>query len=304
MTTTKEIHYEYLFSSDPNNGALNVSDTGSTFFVQYDTPIFVPPNKIGAPTIQCVDATIRHTTPNVSTLAGPTHRAAITFHGDGPLLVNVEVTFERGLYSVQEIEQAMWDAMESTGNLPVSAGGNAANLFEITVNQATGKARVVTRYQGIRIYIASAFPITPLTAGEANIFDLLGFAGDPDIQTTVFPAVVTPIIEVRQAFTASATGTLSQIESYHVHCDLVDDGMRINNTYDSTVANVFIDVEPQAQIQFRPFFPPTSTATSIVGQGRTNVRCWLTDEKGNLVDCNGETWSFRLRLVYELPFSV
>jgi hypothetical protein len=91
---------------------------------------------------------------------------------------------------------------------------------------------------------------------------------------------------------------LNQIDYFLIHSDLVSRGVRINNTYNQTIAQVLITATPGSQIVSTPFNPPHSQAPELIGAKRSRISFWLTDQSNNLVNTNNENWSARLVVRY------
>ena len=81
-------------------------------------------------------------------------------------------------------------------------------------------------------------------------------------------------------------------------------GIRFNNSYNQTVAQVLIDVAPGSQIVSTPFNPAKCNAQELAGSKRTNLRFWLTDDKQRNVNTNGEYFTARIVIHYMRPMII
>ena len=89
-----------------------------------------------------------------------------------------------------------------------------------------------------------------------------------------------------------------------MHSDLTNAGIRFNNNYNQTVAQVLIDVSPGSQITYKPFNPAVIASQELAGTIRNNIRVWLTDDKNRRVNTNNEYYSCRLVIKYLKPYIV
>ena len=101
-------------------------------------------------------------------------------------------------------------------------------------------------------------------------------------------------------YVANDVTRLNQISSFLVHCDLVFDGILINDTSSQVVIEVPIRQtdKPGDLIYYEPTHPTPLDARQLIGQRRTAVRAYITDNKLNLLDTKGFSWRFRIRISY------
>ena len=103
---------------------------------------------------------------------------------------------------------------------------------------------------------------------------------------------------------APNTAAFNQVNYFLIHSDLTNSGIRFNNNFNQTIAQVLIDVSPGSQIVSRPFNPARTMTQELAGAKRNNIRMWLTDDKDRRVDANGEYWSARVVSRYYKPFVI
>ena len=94
------------------------------------------------------------------------------------------------------------------------------------------------------------------------------------------------------------------VNYFLIHSDLTNKGIRFNNNYNQTIAQVLIDVSPGAQIISRPFNPARIPVGELVGAKRNNIRMWLTDDNDNRVFTNNEYWTARIVIRYLKPYII
>jgi len=86
----------YVFSSNPNQGALNLSADGSSFSVFLDTPIYIPQGVIDC-NIDVIAASIWNVSPNISAAFG--NNMFYFEHLGTPYVL----TIDDGLYSLAQL---------------------------------------------------------------------------------------------------------------------------------------------------------------------------------------------------------
>lgn len=264
MTDTHEI--PIIVSSDVAEGAQNKSADGSSFEVNLEDPIRIPTNASSVDII-VQEATIWWVIPNIITGVND------TFYIEHLTIPYVAV-LPQGLYDLS--------CLQSATEREVVAAGAPAGLFNFIPDQATQKVVLQINQAGTQI------DFTP-----ADTFrDILGF----DSQLVPVAPSVGFFAQV-----ADNTAAFNTIDFFLIHSDIVPRGIRLNNTYSQTIAQVLIDTPPGSQIVSRPFNPPPSPAWDLIGAIRKRVKFWLTDNNNNLVNTNNENWSARLLIKYTVP---
>jgi hypothetical protein len=154
----------------------------------------------------------------------------------------------------------------------------------MTPDDATQKVQIRFNYNNVSI---------DFTQGD-TFRDILGF------DSLVYgPYTSTPI-----NILAPDVAAFNQVNYFLIHSDLTNKGIRFNNNYSQTVAQVLIDVPPGSQIVSRPFNPAKISTQELAGTNRTNLRFWLTDDENRRVNTNGEYWSARIVIDYLKPFVI
>jgi hypothetical protein len=111
------------------------------------------------------------------------------------------------------------------------------------------------------------------------------------------PAIQTTGVQYERS---DQVASFNPVEFFLLHSSLVSTGLRINNVYNNTIAQVLIDVPPGSQIVSAPFNIPEIPAPELAGSDRKNIRFWLTDNNNNLVNTRSEFFSLRLIIHYSL----
>lgn len=265
-----------LASSDPDNGAANISADGSQFTVRLDDPISIPPDALNV-TLDVEGATIWWTVPNIKT--GINDKFYITTLNVGDVLTPYVVTIPQGLYDLIGLSQAIQRELSNLG-----AKINPENSVTLGSDASTQKVEIRLPYLGTSI------DFTPNDTFRV----ILGFDS-----AVIGPTVVAPAIVL-----ADNVAAFDSISYFLLHTDLVTQGIRINSEFSQTVAQVFIDEAPGSQVLFNPFNPARISVQELAGAKRSVMRFWLTDDKNNAVDTNGEYFSMRLSIRYLMPHTM
>lgn len=251
----------YFFSSSESLGAFERSALGSTFQVELDRPLRVPPSAINV-SIECVAANIWRTTPNIS------HEYDNDVLQFNDTLFNFKtIIIPKGVYGIgglnEEIERQMLDM------------GYPADTIVFGGNNSTQRATVT---------VAAGFQLVT-DPGFSNIAPTLGF-------TDGLPKIAGYSV-------ANEVAKLNRINEYLIHCNnLVQGGISINNKHDGILTEVQIDVLPGNLITYRPYIPYVIDGNHLKLGGIDHLEFRLTDEQDRLVDTNGETWSCSVMIKY------
>lgn len=271
-----------LVSSDPGQGALNVSADGSAFEIQLDDAIQVPDDALNV-NVSVEEATVWWVVPNVLTGINDT----FYIFGDDdstpavPKLFTVVVA--QGLYDLPGLNAAVQSGLEKLGARTLD-GVVPLSLINITSDDST--QRVVIRFN---------YPNVTVDFNQAQTMrDILGFQ----------PVVLGPFVSAPLNISATGVAALNTVNYFLIACDLVNTGIRFNNRYNQVISQVLIDVSPGSQIISRPFNPARSDASHLSGANRSNLRFRLTDDKLRPVNTNGEYWTARVVIRYQQPYVV
>jgi hypothetical protein len=261
-----------IVSSNPNNGAQNLSADGSSFEVNYqgESPTAIPAQAKDI-TVEVQGADIWWTVPNV--ISGVNDKFKLTDTGaDSGTVYTGTVTIAQGLYDLQGLANAIETQL-------VNAGA-AQGTISFSADTATQKVLITANFIGISIDFTIA----------DSVRNLLGFNSQ----------VLGPSASKPFTWIADNVAAFNQINYFLIHGDIADRGLPFNDDYSQVLAQVLIDVSPGSQITFNPFNPSKSFASRLRGQRRTTFRYWLTDDQNRLVNTAGEYWSARLVIRYQI----
>lgn len=274
MSFTIPEEISMIVSSDPINGATNISPDGSYFEVQLQDGLKVPKDVLNV-NISVEEATIWWSVPNIIT--GENDKIYISGPDTLDVVQNYVLTLPQGLYDLAGINEAIARELEAAG-----AKIDPEPLITLSPDEATQRVQIRFNYATVSIDFTQ--PDTPRI--------ILGF--DAQVYT---PVPTNPIL-------APNVAAFNRVNYFLIHSDLTNKGIRFNNNYNQTIGQVLIDVAPGSQIVSRPFNPAKINAPELAGSTRTNLRFWLTDDEDRRVNTNNEYWSARIVIRYLRPFVV
>lgn len=279
MLVPEEINI--LVTSDPKQGAQNVTPYGSRFKIKLEQPIEIPKTALNV-TLSVEESTIWWTVPNILTglndklyVTGPTQA--------NPAIIQTEVlTIPLGLYDASGLNETVQNLLTNAG-FQITDGVPAVSkpIFTITTDEATSRILIRFEYSTVRL------DFTPNDTPR----DILGLNAE-----AYGPYVLTPY-----NLPAPNVAQFNTVNYFLIHSDLVQDGLRINNSYNQTIAQVLIDVAPGSQIVSKPFNPARISCDRLAGSSIDSFNVWLTDDAQREVNTNGEYYTARIRIAYQHP---
>ena len=93
----------------------------------------------------------------------------------------------------------------------------------------------------------------------------------------------------------------NQINTFLIHSDIVQNGIRINGEFSNIIDEVLIDESPGSQLTQKNFVPTRVPANNLIGGKLKSIGMWLTSNTNELVNCSGEFWTCLLVIRYTLP---
>ena len=274
MSFTIPEEISMIVSSDPTNGASNISPDGSYFEVQLQDGLSVPKDALNV-NISVEEATVWWSVPNVIT--GENDKLYITGPDTLDVLQNFVLTIPQGLYDLTGINEAMARELEAAG-----AKIDPEPLITFSPDEATQRVQMRFNYGTVSIDFTQTDTPRVILGFDAQVYS---------------PVPTNPIL-------APNVAAFNRINFFLIHSDMTNKGIRFNNNYNQTIGQVLIDVAPGSQIVSRPFNPAKINAPELAGTTRTNLRFWLTDDEDRRVNTNNEYWSARIVINYLRPFVV
>ena len=274
MIVPEEINL--VVTSSANAGASNRSPDGSYFEVYLNEAIEVPKEAMAC-TLSVQAATVWWTVPNIIT--GVNDKLYITGPNVSDVGTNFVITLPKGLYDLNGMNQAILRELENA-----DAKISPAPLIVLTADESTSKVEIRFNYTTVSL------DFTQLQTFR----EILGFNS----------TVVGPFPGAPQTVVAPNVAAFNQLNYFLIHSDLTNRGIRVNDKFTQTIAQVAIDVPPGSQITYQPLNLPTISVNSLIGAKKTVLKFWLTDENNNRVDTNGENWSAQIVIKYLRPFVI
>ncbi len=257
-----------IATSSEAAGAVNITNNGSSFEILLADPIIMPDNLSNC-SVQVDEATVWWTIPNISAALG-NNLVYVSYSGAPHTL-----TIPDGLYSITDLSSAIdREFLAATG---------VAGVISLAPDNATQKVTIAISPGGVA---------TQIDFTQANtIRDIIGF------NSQLVPPAPTAVTYSQLGDNVAA---FNSIEFFLLHSDIVGQGIRVNEVFTQTIAQILIDVPPGSQIVSREYNPPKSDALGLQGTTIDRIRFWLTDQNNNLVDTHGEHFSCRIVIKYTL----
>lgn len=263
----------FIISSNPENGASNVSADGHYFEINLEDALQIPTEALNV-NLSVQESTIWWTIPNIVT--GQNDKLYITGPNKSDISTNFVITIPQGLYDLTGLNQTIQRELESA-NAKIAPDP----LISITGDEATQKVEI--RFN----YTATSIDFTQ----SNTIREIIGFNSE----------VVGPFVTIPNTVLAPNVANFNTVNYFLIHSDLVGRGIRFNKEYNQTIAQVLIDTSPGSQIVSKPFNPSKINCQELAGSTRKKLRFWLTDDKNRPVNTNNEYYSARIVIDYLLP---
>ena len=259
----------YLFSSDPDNGAYNISATGNRFSVSFNPPLSFDNNATRL-RLELLETELYYTNPNVNST---NNRLTITTHDINGVSMIYNVVVPTGLYELTALNTAI-------KNILVVAGANP-NLISFVSNNS--KSRVVMTLIGdTRVDFSEQF----------SIGYLFGFLPQP------YAPIGPSSIDRKTVYEAPNSAHLNNINFFVLNSNIVNNGLMFNGSARQAIGRILITAEPSGQIVSTPISPYSIDITSLKYSSFSNLSFWMTDDTNNDISTS-EPFSFRLRITTE-----
>ena len=270
----------YIFSSAPSQGATNIRDNGSRFTVQMNYPLFIPNGAKNA-TCEVVQANIWNTSPNISPQFN--NDMFVAFDGTNTIYIKID----KGLYDIQTLVaqlELQWDSyLVLDGKTAASIPW--ANLFTMTGNDSTQKVSIQFETDSkINTYIDWT---------QSTVRSILGF----DILSPTKPLVS------KGSLTAPYIADFNNLNAYYIHSDLVGQGIPTNSLYGQVISVIPVTAAPGNLIVYQGQYENLfADCDNLIGSinGRSTFSFWLTTENNQVIDMNGEEYSFTLLFKWDV----
>lgn len=267
-----EFKIPFIVNSNSTAGARNRSSDGSSFEIFLDEALIVPPDAFNVFLI-VQEAQVWNNVYNIQ--QGVNDKIRVVYD-DGVLTTDNLLTIEPGLYDLAHLNQAV--------RRELANNGLDSNLLSLIADTASGK--VVFQFNATGIQVDVSVP--------NNFSQVLGF------DERLIP-LAGPTTSEEEYVIGDRVAQFNNLEYFLIHSDLVSRGLRTNSIYNQSIAQIPITAPPGSLIVSEPRNPPQIPCNELIGTKRKLIRFFLTDDKNNLIDTNGEDWSARFVLHYTLP---
>ena len=274
-----------IVNSDPKAGSKNLTDDGSSFYVDFSERL----ETSGNPTIKVLSASIWFNFPNIKT--GINDTLTIRFGNDGSTVTaftnSVTITLPQGLYDIDHFSSAVSEAIHDSQY--GSELGTDSVIF--TPNYATSKAQVTLSIENLLDSSTASFIPNYIEVDFQNssVAPLLGFTQNARF-TVAYGAPIKS-----DTFESQTIADMAPVSSLIIKCSAARGSIINGNMQSDTIAAIPILAEVGHQILYSPFQTPR-TSCAAFKNGVNQMRMSLCDQNGNPVNTNGEYWSAALLL--------
>jgi hypothetical protein len=252
-------------------GAKNKSADGSSFDIQFDTPLQMPSS---TPTIRCLQATLFYSFPNITSANNGLRISWTTGTGLNVTSFSYQITFARGLYSVDDLNHVIRRELLSQDLAP--------DTMVLVADNATQTVGVQIRCPDTIGSFTAEF-----THALSTINQLLKFTKDKS----------TTLALGERVLMADAEAEFAPCSSVLLHCSLAS-GSFINGAgAQDVIASIALDASPGNQIMFQPQVAPRIAAPALKSSTAT-CRINITDQDGTPLDTMSEDFQATLLIEY------
>lgn len=260
----------FIFSSNPDNGAINRSTDGSRFTIQFNDPFFLPSNARNAK-LQVVQANIWNVSPNISASLGNNILQITDINGTHT------VEIETGLYDIDTLFLQIEHQFNNIpGNRPAFPFNDMVDMYG---NESTNRLYIEFKYNATLANLQFIW-------ANSTISDILGFT-PASLTKPTDPSTATSTFTLR----SDNSPKFNIYNSYIIHSDIVSAGIRINNDFDRVIAQIPIKASVGELDAYRAQEPSVfSLCNNLIGVSgqRWSIEVWLTSETGVPLDQRGE----------------
>lgn len=257
----------FTFSSDEQANAIQKTD--SSFSVQFnDRPLYIPR-----------EAKNCYITVQSSTCWWNFYNVEVNVNDqidveyfDGLITIDKTITIEEGLYDIEHLTSEI--------GRELLANGFPQDLFILVPNEASQKIVIQFNYSGVQLDLSI----------PRNFSEILGF----DERLVPLGGQTTGI----QYEKGDTVANFNTIDSVQIHSDLVGLGLKNNDRYTSIISILYIDVPVGSQIVSEPYNPVPIPSPELIGEKRTNINFWITDQNNNRLNTHGENFGCVLLINY------
>jgi hypothetical protein len=263
--------YPILFSSDPTDGAVRISQNGSTFSVDLNNEEIIIPANAQNCNIFIQESEFIYNFPNI--IQGVNDRITISYVKNA--VTNIyNLVIPQGLYSVNDLNtQVQIELYNQMGY------DEAAPLIELLGSDPQQKVLIKYNFDAVSVDLTGINTFRDIIGFNSGIY-----TGDKDT-----------------FITAQNVAQFNTVRYVLLSCDLVDNGLRVGNRYDFYVCRMLIDVAVGEQQLYRPLIRSMIPASNLIGKRLSSTTLRLLDQSGVELNTNGEYYSLNLIIEFEVP---
>lgn len=256
----------FYVSSNPANGARNLSSDGSEFEIQLNSPLHIPRDAKSV-ILSVPQSSIWNNSFNISVDIGNNN---FTYYQAGTPKPH---TIPDGQYSLASLNSAIQRFLADDGY--------SIDSIEFLGDVATNK---------LILSVATGFRVDFSVANAPA--EILGF--DPLMTPALIPDAPTLVY-------APYIAQFNRINSYLIKSNITNYGIPINANYNGLIAQVPISAPPGSLIVYAPNNPSKVAADDLVSFSKNSIQFQLLDDQQRRVDTNDEYWDFILSIDYLIP---
>ena len=260
-------YINFFTSSNPVDGAINVSSDGSRFSMPLSDPLVIPRNAYNVQ-LDFLQAQMYNSFPNIFSggQSNPQNNLMYFVYLGASYLL----TIPQGQYDFTSFQDLV-ESFESLNSIPVGT-------FLFSANANTG---YVTLY--INAYNSSVDFTQPNTPRL-----LLGF------NAVLLATTITYL-----SFTAANYAHFNTVDFVILHSSLVP-GILLNGIYNQNCLQCFITSGPGEIFVTEPINSSPLPADNLIGTSTSSIDFYITDQSQNALDTGGEFYYARIRVSYSL----
>jgi len=253
------------FSSNPQNGSINLNSNGNRFTVQLNNSIAIPQSARDA-SIELNNGELWNNNPNISS-ENKNNMLDFVYGVDSYNFVVPD-----GLYSLNDLNAFLTREFKKAS--PVLPD----DLFVLVGNNSTQRVLIDFNYAGIQIDFTTS-----------NIRTILGF------DSRLSPLAPSTIGEED---IADGSAQFDRVTAWQIRMSFLSNGIPVNNQSSNTLAYIPITAGVGSLQFIEPRNPVPISLENLIGNSINNFDVELVDQEGRDVDTLGEYWEFVVLIRY------
>jgi hypothetical protein len=263
----------FLFSSDPAEGAYNISSDGSRFSVSFNPALRFNQNATRI-RLELLECELYYTSPNI--LNNVNNRLDLSYEDIHGVVRIYNIVIPEGLYTLENLNDEIIRLLGTQG------GQTNPPLISFTPNASNSRV-IMTLIGNSRVDFSK-----PSSVGI--LFGFLPMAYVPY-------GVVTN--DRKSIFEAPNPARLNNINFFVLNCNILLDGLNFNGISRQALGRILINNEPGGQIISTPLHPYSIDITNLKYSSYNNLTFWITSDTDKPISTS-EPYSFRLRITTEV----